>query len=36
VKLESHWKPENLHVVVFVQEKKSRKILGAASAKVAQ
>jgi hypothetical protein len=36
VKLESRWKPENLHVVVFVQEKKSRKILGAASAKVPQ
>lgn len=36
VKIESRWKPENLHVVVFVQEKKSRKILGAASAKVSQ
>lgn len=36
VKFESRWKPENLHVVVFVQEKKSRKILGAASAKVLQ
>jgi hypothetical protein len=36
VKFDSHWKPENLHVVVFVQEKKSRKILGAASAKVSQ
>ncbi|HXN98873.1 MAG TPA: DUF1223 domain-containing protein [Candidatus Acidoferrales bacterium] len=34
VKFDSHWKPENLHVVVFVQEKKSRKILGAGSAKV--
>jgi hypothetical protein len=36
VKFESRWKPENLHVVAFVQEKKSRKILGAASAKVSQ
>jgi hypothetical protein len=36
LKLESRWKPENLHVVVFVQEKKSRKILGAASAKSSQ
>jgi hypothetical protein len=36
VKFDSHWKPENLHVVVFVQEKKSRKILGAGSAKVSQ
>jgi hypothetical protein len=36
VKMESRWKPENLHVVVFVQEKKSHKILGAASAKVPQ
>jgi hypothetical protein len=36
VKFESRWNPENLHVVVFVQEKKSRKILGASSAKVPQ
>jgi hypothetical protein len=36
LKLESRWKPENLHVVVFVQEKKSRKILGAASSKSSQ
>ncbi len=36
VKLESRWKPENLHVVVFVQEKKSRIILGAASARSSQ
>lgn len=36
VKFESRWKPENLHVVVFVQEKKSRKILGAASTKSSQ
>ncbi|HXO05452.1 MAG TPA: DUF1223 domain-containing protein [Candidatus Sulfotelmatobacter sp.] len=36
VKFDSHWKPENLHVVVFVQEKKSRRILGAASTKSSQ
>lgn len=35
VKLKSGWNPKNMHVVAFVQEKKSRKILGAASAKVA-
>lgn len=35
LKFKSSWKRENLHVVAFVQEKKSRKILGAASAKVA-
>ena len=29
-----HWKKENLRVVVFIQEKKSRRIVGAASAKV--
>jgi len=34
VKFDSHWNPNNLHVVVFVQEKKSRQILGAASVKV--
>jgi hypothetical protein len=34
VKLKSDWKRENLRVVVFVQEKKSRKILGAASTKL--
>ncbi|HKW88916.1 MAG TPA: DUF1223 domain-containing protein [Candidatus Acidoferrales bacterium] len=34
VKLNSSWKRENLRVVVFVQDKKSLKILGAASAKV--
>jgi hypothetical protein len=34
VKIESRWKAENLHVVVFVQEKKSRKILGASSTKM--
>ena len=31
VKFNSHWVPANVHVIVFVQEKKSRKILGAAS-----
>jgi hypothetical protein len=31
VKFKSDWKPQNLHVVVFVQEKKSMHILGAAS-----
>lgn len=35
VKLKSDWKRENLHVVVFVQERKSRKIIGAASAQLA-
>lgn len=35
VKFKSSWKRENLRVVAFVQEKKSRKILGAASTKVA-
>lgn len=30
VKFNSHWDQKNLHVVVFVQEKKGRKILGAA------
>jgi hypothetical protein len=34
VKFNSHWAPENLHVTVFVQEKKTREILGAASAKI--
>jgi hypothetical protein len=34
VKFDSHWNPEKLHVVVFVQEKKSRLIVGAASLKV--
>ena len=34
VKFNSHWAPENLHVTVFVQEKKSREILGAASTKI--
>ncbi len=31
VKFNSHWNHANLHAVVFVQEKKSHKILGAAS-----
>jgi hypothetical protein len=34
VKINSHWQSENLHVTVFVQEKKSREILGAASTKI--
>ena len=34
VKFDSHWKPEKVRVVVFVQEKKSREILGAASVKI--
>jgi hypothetical protein len=34
VKFNSHWAAENLHVTVFVQEKKSREILGAASTKI--
>lgn len=34
VKFNSGWKRENLRVVVFVQDKKSLKILGAASTKV--
>jgi hypothetical protein len=29
-----HWRKENLRVVVFIQEKKSRRIVGAASSKV--
>jgi hypothetical protein len=35
IKLKSSWKKENLRIVVFVQERKSWRILGAASAKVA-
>ena len=35
VKLRSNWKKENLRIVVFVQERKSWRILGAAWAKVA-
>jgi len=34
-KLKSNWKRENLTAVVFIQEKKSRRILGAASQKLA-
>lgn len=34
VKFNSHWGLEELHVMVFVQEKKSREILGAASTKI--
>jgi hypothetical protein len=34
VKLSSHWELENLHVMVFVQKKKSREILGAASTRI--
>jgi hypothetical protein len=34
VKFDSHWNRENLAVVVFVQEKHSRKIIGAASIRV--
>jgi hypothetical protein len=33
-KLKSNWKRENVTAVIFVQEKKSRRILGAASLKV--
>jgi hypothetical protein len=36
VKLDSHWNPDNLHVVVFVQEEKNRQILGAVSAKISR
>lgn len=36
VKLKSAWKRENLRLVVFVQEKNSRRILGAASIKIAK
>lgn len=34
VKFNSHWAADNLHVTVFVQQKKSREILGAASTKI--
>lgn len=34
VKFKSNWKRENLRIVVFVQERKSLRILGAASARV--
>jgi hypothetical protein len=36
VKLESKWNIENLRAVVFVQEKKNRRILGAAAVRVTQ
>lgn len=35
VKFDSHWNRENLAVVVFVQLKRSRKIIGAASIRIA-
>jgi hypothetical protein len=35
-KMRPEWNPQNLRAVVFVQEKKSRHILGAATAKVVQ
>jgi hypothetical protein len=35
VKLDSRWNLENLRAVVFVQEKKNRRILGAAAVRVA-
>jgi len=35
VKFKSSWKKENLHIVVFVQERKSLHVLGAASVRVA-
>ncbi len=35
LKMDRNWKRENLRVVVFAQEKKSKKILGAGSARVA-
>ncbi|MFZ0885816.1 MAG: DUF1223 domain-containing protein [Candidatus Acidiferrales bacterium] len=35
LKLDSHWNRENLAVVVFVQERKSGKIIGAASLRIA-
>lgn len=34
VKISSHWKRDNLHVVVFVQEKQSKRIVGAAETRV--
>jgi hypothetical protein len=36
VRLDSSWKRQNVRVVVFVQEQKSRQILGAATARVEQ
>ncbi len=34
LKLDSKWNPENIQVTVFVQQKKGREILGAASTKI--
>jgi hypothetical protein len=34
VKLNSHWNLDNVHVTVFVQEKKSHRVIGAASTKI--
>lgn len=34
VKLDSHWNLANVHVIAFVQERKSRTIIGAASTKL--
>jgi len=34
VKFDSRWNPERLHVTVFVQEKKSRQVLAAASTRI--
>jgi hypothetical protein len=36
VPLQKEWKRENLRAVLFVQEKKSRRILGAAEIRIAQ
>jgi hypothetical protein len=36
VHLDSSWKPQNVRVVVFVQDKKSRQIVGAAAAAIQQ
>jgi hypothetical protein len=36
VRLDKAWRPENSRVVVFVQERKSRRILGAAAAELAR
>jgi len=34
VKVNSHWALENVHVTVFIQKKKSREIIGAASTRI--
>jgi hypothetical protein len=36
VKLDAKWNVENLRAVVFVQEKKNRRILGAAAVRLTQ